>query len=216
TGGGKLHIGASEFAFTAPDGVVANTAGLFAVERGDFSTRQIVDRQIVMPANTTPANATPRLSPDGRWLAFVQTSPNFENTLVIYNLADLSQRPTEFSAGSPGDTISALAFAQDSRRLLAVAGGDETANNALVMFTLSSGDNSVVARGRFHNDLAVSSNMATMGDWQFLEDDTEPPYLNLVAVNTNDGSVMTLFEGATVEDGEVVEQRFASPLAFRR
>ncbi|MEM6526840.1 MAG: hypothetical protein AAF653_01020, partial [Chloroflexota bacterium] len=190
----------SAFAFTAPDGVVANTAGLFAVDTSDFAPRQIIDRQIVMPANTVPANATPHLSPDGRWLAFVQTSPGFENTLVIYDLSDLTQRPTEFSAGSPGDTISALAFTSDSRQLLAVAGGDETANNAIVRFEPGGGEPVVVVRGHYSNHMVAGKDVIAVGDWQFLEDDNEPPYLNLVTASMGGKTFSTLFEGATIQD----------------
>jgi WD40 repeat protein len=205
------------FLFTVPDGITANTAGLYLTPLDSLTPQVVVERQIVMPAVTTPANATPDVSPDGRWLAMVQTSPNNENTLLIYDLSDLTLSPISYSAGSPGDVISAMQFTPDGSRLIAVVGGDDQANNSIVAFNLADGSDFRVERGRFNSYLALSQDGAQLaiGDWQVLEDPNEPPYLNLVSIDINESASTTLFEGAVVQDGEVVEQSFAVPLAYR-
>ncbi len=207
----------STFLFTVPDGVTANTVGLFSVAMNDLTPMPLLERQMVMPANTTPANATPAISPDGRWLAAVQTSPNSDNALLIYDLSDLSLDPTNYSAGSTGDTVSALSFTGDSTQVVAVAGGDNQANNSVIAFNVESGSDFRVDRGRFSSDMVISADgtKLAVGDWQILEDPNEPPFLNLISITIADSASATLYEGAVVENGEVIEQSFAVPLAWR-
>ncbi len=207
----------SGFLFTVPDGVTANTAGLFRVDSADLTTQQIVERQLVLPANTTPANATPEVSQDGRWLALVQTSPNAENSLLIFDMTDLSVPPITLSAGSAGDTVSAVEFTGDSSRLFAVVGGDDRTENAIVAINLSDGSDFRVERGRYNSNLVVSPDGSeiVIGDWQFLEDPNEPPFLNTVSIDVAMSATTVLYEGAVVEEGKVVTQSFAVPLAWR-
>ncbi len=207
----------SGFLFTVPDGVTANTSGLFRVDAADLTTQQIVERQLVLPANTTPANATPEVSQDGRWLAIVQTTPNAENSLLIFDMMDLGVPPITLSAGSAGDTVSAMEFTADSSRLFAVVGGDDKTENSIVAINLSDGSDFRVERGRYNNNLVVSPDGSeiVIGDWEFLEDPNEPPFLNTVAIDVEMSATTVLYEGAVVENGEVVTQSFAVPLAWR-
>lgn len=209
--------GGNAFLFTVPDGVTANTAGLYLTPLDTLTPSVVVDQQIVMPAVTTPANATPDVSPDGRWLALVQTTPNNENTLLVYDLTDLNLAPLSYSAGSAGDVISAMQFTPDGSRLIAVVGGDDQANNSIVAFNMADGSDFRVERGRFNDYLALSQDgtQLAIGNWQILEDPNEPPYLNTITIDINASASTTLYEGAVVQDGEVIEQSFAAPLAFR-
>ena len=52
-------------------------------------------------------------------------------------------------------------------------------------------------------------------DYQVVEDEREPPFLNLVEINIDTSETVLLFEGADVVDGEVTNQRFAMPLSWR-
>lgn len=205
------------FLFTVPDAITANTASLYQVSASALSPAPLVDRQVVYPGNTTPANSTPRISLDGRWLAVVETSPNADNTLKIFDLNDLSAAPITFQAGSRGDVIASVAFTSDSNRLLAVVGGDDGTNNSIVAFNLESGSNFRVERGRFDKLMVVSpsGDEIVIGDTRILEDPQEPSYLNLVSINVDTAAQTTLFEGAVVVDGKVESQSFAVPLAWR-
>ena len=203
--------------FTVPDGITANTVGLFGTTISDLSPTAIVERQIVMPANTTPANALPALSLDGKMMAVVETSTGNSNMLKLFDLTNFEVAPIELPAGSAGDTISAMEFAPDGSSLYAVVGGDEGDNNAIVAINTTNGADFRVERGRFNNRMVVSpgGSEIVIADWQILEDPNEPPYLNLVALEVDSGASTTLFEGAVIEEGKVVEQSFAVPLAWR-
>jgi WD40 repeat protein len=204
--------------FTIPDGITANTVGLKRVNLSDLSLSDVLDKQIVMATYNGGANAFPRLSPDGKWLAAVITSPNNDNTLQIWNLADPSVAPITLSAGSTGDTVSGMEFTPDGSKLLAVVGGDKTANNSLIAVELASGRDLRVTRGHFGQGLAVSpdGNGIAVLDWQIPEDTKEPPYANLVAIEASTGAVTTLFAGADIQEGKVVNQRFAYPMLWRQ
>ncbi|MEZ4669160.1 MAG: WD40 repeat domain-containing protein [Anaerolineae bacterium] len=202
--------------FMVPDGIESNTAGLKAVNLGDLSLTDVVDKQLVAATYSGGANAFPRLSPDGKWLAAVMTSPNNENTLQIWNLADSNVAPISLSAGSRGDTVSSMAFTPDGSKLMAVIGGDNTANNSLIAVELATGRDLRVARGHFGPGLTISpdGNGIALLDWQIPEDTKEPPYANLITVEAASGATTTLFAGADIQDGKVVNQRFALPMLW--
>lgn len=204
--------------FTVPDGVTANTVGIKAVRLADMSITDVVERSALMPTYSGRSNAFPAVSPDGRWLAFVENTPNNDNSLYLISLVDPGIAPIMVEAGSRGDTISALAFTADGSRLIFVAGGDSTANNSLVALDLNTGNDFRISRGRYGNGLALAPNgsEALVTDWQVVEDPKEPPYLNLVAINVDSSQVTALFTGGEVVDGKVTNQRFATPLAWRR
>ncbi|NWG17170.1 MAG: hypothetical protein HXY41_11080 [Chloroflexi bacterium] len=201
--------------FTVPDGVTAYTVGLKALSMADLSVTNVIEKQVVMPNFGGAANAFPQLSPDGRWLALVVTTPNNENTLNIVDLSNPGVAPITLSAGSQGDVLSAMVFADDSKRLFAVAGGTDSADNSLFSVDLATGSSSRLGRGRFGNGLAVLGAVVAIPDWQIPDDPKEPAYLNLVVINADSGEKATWFAGAEIVDGKVTNQRFAFPLAWR-
>ncbi|MBZ0276161.1 MAG: hypothetical protein K8I60_08460, partial [Anaerolineae bacterium] len=204
--------------FTVPDGVTANTVGIKAVRLADMTISDPVERYALMATYSGASNAFPAVSPDGSWLAYVETTPNNDNTLRVISLVDPGIAPIVIGAGSRGDTISALSFSADSTRLVFVSGGDHSANNSLSAIDLGSGNDFRISRGRFGSGLALSPNGAEVlvTDWQVVEDPKEPPYLNLLSVNVNSSESATLFTGGEVVDGKVTNQRFATPLTWRR
>ncbi|MBL8154749.1 MAG: PD40 domain-containing protein [Anaerolineae bacterium] len=204
--------------FTVPDGVTANTVGLKLVKVDDLAISDWFERQVVMPSFSGSPNAFPRVSPDGRWLAAVVTSPNNENTLYIWSLADASVAPITLRAGSAGDTISSLVFSADSSRLVLVAGGSDAADNSLIAVDLATGTDFRVARGRFGGGLTLSPDggYAAVLDWQKVDDPKEPPYANLVVIAIQNSVATTLYTGADVVDGKVTNQTFAFPLLWRK
>jgi len=202
--------------FTVPDGVTANTVGVKRVNVSDLSIADVIDKEVVTSTLNGTPNATPRVSPDGKWLAAVVTTPNAANNIYIWSLTDPSAAPIMVSAGSKGDIVSSMEFTPDSSRLLAVMGGDNKANNSLVSIEVASGRDSRVARGHFDKGLTISADgsQAALLDWQIPEDTKQQPYLNLVSINLNDGSTATLYTGADIVDGKTANQRFAYPMAF--
>jgi WD40 repeat protein len=206
--------------FAVPDGITANTIGLRLVNMADLSTSVLVEQQVVFPTLNQGSNAFPLISPDGRWLAVVVTTPNNDNTLNVYDLNDPSAAPITVSAGSRNDIISDMIFSPDSQRLVFIAGSESTgrtADNSLIALDLNSGSDFRVKRGRFARGLAMApdgSAVAVM-DAQVLEDERQPPFLNLFAINIDTSETTLLYEGADVVDGEVTNQRFAKPLSWR-
>jgi WD40 repeat protein len=202
--------------FSVPDGVTANTVGFKRVSVSDLSISDVIDKQVVTATYNGSADAFPHVSPDGKWLAAVVTTPNAANNVYIWSLSDPSVAPIMFSAGSKGDTISSMAFTPDSSHLVVIAGGDNKANNSLVSIEVATGQNNRVARGHFDKGLSISADgtQAALLDWQIPEDTTQKPYLNLVSINLNDGTTATLYAGADIVDGKEKNQRFAYPMAW--
>ena len=172
--------------FSVPDAITGNTAALWYAPLNDPANPiPLLDRQVVMPGNTRPDNATPRLSLDGRWLAVVQTTPAPQNnTLKIFDLADLSLAPISYSAGSPGDVIQTMAFTADSSRLYLVVGGQNSTENRLTAINLADGSNANIERGRYNNGLVVSpdGDEIVIGDTIRMEDPAQPNYLNTISI----------------------------------
>lgn len=211
---------ASTALFTVPDGITANTVSLVAVDLATLTPQTLVERQVVMPTFSGMSNAAPVLSLDGSWLAVVATTPNNENTLHIFDLTNPSLAPITYSAGSRNDVISAMAFTPDNRRLVFIAGSADTgrnSNNSLIAIDLASGSDLRIRRGRFASGLALSpsGNSVVAMDYQVVDDERQPPYLNLVNINIDTSEVNLIFEGAEVVDGQVTDQHFALPLSWR-
>ncbi|MBZ0286573.1 MAG: hypothetical protein K8I30_03090, partial [Anaerolineae bacterium] len=187
----------------------------------DMSLADVVERQVVMPTFSGGANAFPQVSPDGKWLAAVVTSPNNQNVLNIYNLADPAVAPIVLEAGSAGDTISSFAFTNNSQRLIVVAGGDKSANNALIGVDLATGNNFRISRGRFGSSLAVSpdgSQVAVL-DWTIPEDPKEPAYTSTVIINIDNSEKAELYTGMVLgADGKIDKEKltFIAPLVWKR
>lgn len=203
--------------FTVPDGFAANTVGIKALRLSDLAVTTVIERQAVMSNFSGAANAFPLTSTDGRWLALVVTTPNNENTLNIFDLADPTVAPITLSAGSRGDVVSAMSFTPDSRQLFVVAGGVDSANNSLFSVDLASGSSSRVTRGRFGAALAVlrDGTHVALPDWQIPDDTRQPAYANMIVLNTATNEVATWFTGAEIVDGKVTNQRFAFPMMWR-
>ncbi len=200
--------------FTVPDGITNNTVGVKMVSLSDLSLSDLLDKQGVMATYNGAADAFPRVSPDGKWLAAVVTSPNSENQVEIWNLSDSTIAPIILKAGSKGDTISSMAFTPDSTSLVVVAGGDNNADNSLIGIDLSTGNDTRIARGHFGPGLTISPDGKELAitDWQIPEDTKQPPYLNTEIVDVGSGNVTTIYTGATITDGKVTNQTFALPL----
>lgn len=216
----KLLPDGTSALFTVPDGVTANTASLMTISLGDYATSEIVERQAVFPNLGGTHNVGPRLSPDGRWMAFVVTSPNNDNTLNVIDMDDPAAPPITVSAGSRNDVISDMVFSANNQRLIFIAGSPDTgrnADNSLIAIDLENGSDFRIKRGRFAPGLAVApdgSRVVAM-DYQVLEDERQPPYLNLVEINVDTSETILLFEGAEIVEGEVTNQQFALPVSWR-
>ncbi len=202
--------------FTVPDGVTANTVGVKRVNLNDLSIADVIDKEVVTATLNGSTNAYPRVSPDGKWLAVVVSTPNAVNNITIWSLTDASVAPIMLSAGSKGDIVSSMEFTPDSSQLLAILGGDNKANNSLVSIEVATGRDSRITRGHFGKGLTISADgtQAALLDWQIPEDTKQQPYLNLVSVNLSDGATTTLYTGADIVDGKTTNQRFAYPMAF--
>jgi len=206
--------------FTIPDGITANTVSVMGINLSDFSTFEVIERQAVFPNLAGTRNAAPLLSPDGRWLALVVTTPNNENTLNVLGLSDPTTPPITISAGSANDVISDMAFSADSERLIFIAGSPDTgrnADNSLIALDLESGNDFRIKRGRFAPGIAVAPDGSAVVamDFAVVEDEREPPFLNLVSIDIETSETVLLFEGADIVDGKVTDQRFAMPISWR-
>jgi hypothetical protein len=205
--------------FTVPDGITANTVGIKSVGISDMSLTDVIDKQVIMPTVNGAANAFPQVSPDGKWLAVVVTTPNNENTLNVYNLSDTAAAPITLEAGSRGDTVSSMAFTANSQRLIVVAGGDKSANNALIGIDLSSGNNFRISRGRYAPAMALSPDgtQVALLDWIIPEDPKEPAYTETVIINIDNSEKATLYTGAEFgADGKITKETFIAPLIWKR
>lgn len=204
--------------FTVPDGLVANTVGLRAASRAAFDITSVLDEFAIFPTFSGTDNAAPDFSPDGTWLATVVTSRNNDNSLHAFDLRDPTIPPIVINAGSRGDIIAALDFTRDSQQMIFVAGGANGANNSLFALDLTTGGEQRVTRGRFADWLALSPDgvRAALLDWQIIEGESDPAYVNLVVVDTAAGTTTTLLEGAEVVDGDATALQFAAPVAWLR
>jgi Tol biopolymer transport system component len=204
--------------FTVPDGLTANSVAIAAAEVSDMSISVVVERQAIFPTFSGSANAYPSISADGSWMALTVTSPNADNNLFALGLTNPDVPPIVIGAGSRGDTVSALGFTPDSDTVVFVAGGDEGDNNSLFELDLASASETRIARGRFGSQMALSPDGSQIAliDWQVLEDEPDPAYVNLVIAERESGSVATVFTGADVVDGEATNLRFASPLTWMK
>lgn len=202
--------------FAVPDGITANTAGLKMINLSDLSISDVLEKQAVMASYNGAANAFPRLSPNGEWMAAVVTSPHNTNTITIWNLVDPTVPPIEVDAGSSGDTVSSMEFAPDGTRLMAIVGGDNTANNSLVAIDLATGTSNRLARGRFGKGFVLSPDgtQAALLDWQVPADPKDPAYTLTSIITFNTGEVRPVFTGATLVDGKATDQKFAFPMRW--
>lgn len=208
--------------FTVPDGLGRNTVGVRSVQLTADPAPQNRVSNGLMPRITAriyepPATALPARSPDGRWLAITSNSANNDAAIHILDLHAPDLPPITLPAGSRGDTILALSFSQDSRRLLFVAGGSGINNNSLFSVDLNTGVDTRVIRGRYTQMvLSPDGSVAALSEWQIPSVARQPAYLNLMIVNLATNQSAALVQGARVTEGIVSDQHFVYPLAWRR
>ena len=207
--------------FTVPDGFTNRTASLYTIQTsGEAALRQILLQALVMPtlsiAPYDAGNHTPVQSPDGRWLALVENTPDNDASLLVLDLAAPQLPPIRIPARSRGDSIGEMLFAADSSRLYFVSGANRAGDNSLFELELETGSDFRVDRGRFEQGVSSpdGTQLALM-NWQIVDDD-EPPFLNLLALNATTGLRQVLFEGAAIVNEDVTDQRFVYPLSWRR
>lgn len=204
---------------TLPDGVSNQTTALSSYAVGSNGVTRVFDNFAVMPGVSDlpydANNAAPVVSPDGRWLALVRNTGNNDATLNVFDMNAPELPPITFEAGDRGETIAWMAFALDSNTLYFVAGGNGGNNNALFQLDLATGSSARLSRGRYAQAaLSPSGTEVAIMNWISFADD-EAPYLSLERVDLLSLADTLLFEGGTVVDGEVTDQQFAYPLAWR-
>ncbi|MEL6405038.1 MAG: hypothetical protein AAFR81_11775 [Chloroflexota bacterium] len=206
--------------FTLPDGVTTQTAALFSTAVDTIEPTELINRSAVMPSvSDTPYdanNATAQVSPDGRYLAVVVNTPNNDATLNIYDLSDASVPPIVMDAGDSGDTIADFVFDTANERMFFVAGTDEGGNNSLFSLDLNTGTEQRIRRGRYAQ-MVASPDGSTVAIMNWVEFDAEEPlYLTLEVIDVESTVPTVIYVGGTVdEEGDLAEQAFAYPLAWR-
>ncbi|MDX1992008.1 MAG: hypothetical protein SF029_06450 [bacterium] len=205
--------------YTIPNGVGQNIVNLRAtplvnpVESADVMTSAIMPRlgQSVYAMNV---NAFPVVSPDGRWLAVVDSD---NSSLNVFDLNQPDVPPINIPAGDSGDTISSMTFTQDSSQLLFVAGGNNRADNSLFALPLAAGSENRVIRGRYTQVIAAPDGQtAAVSEWLSAEQGSSRDYLNVSLIGLANGTSAPLFRGADIIEGRVAEPRFVYLLAWRR
>lgn len=202
-----------------PDGVSNQSVGLNSYSVEDSNLTRLFDNFGVMPGVSDlpydDNNAVPVVSPDGRWLALVRNTGNGDATLNVFDMNAPDLPPITFEAGDRGETFAWMAFAPDSSTLYFVAGGNNGNNNALFQLDLATGSSARLSRGRYAQAaLAPSGDEVAIMNWVSFADD-EAPYLSLERLDLLSLADTVLFEGGTVVDDELTDQRFAYPLAWR-
>jgi hypothetical protein len=202
--------------FSVPDGRTANTAAFYRMTMSDMRVQPLIEAGAVMQTYSGTTQGIPRLSPDGRWLAVVVTTTAGDAALEVINLVDPLAPTIRLEAGSAGDAISAFRFTPDSRRVLAVAGGLNGTNNAVIDLDLASGNASRLARGRFSPALALSVDGLRFGilNWEVVEDPNEPPYATTILLDVNSAAATSIYSGAEIIEGKVENQTFLAPMAW--
>ncbi|MEO1286748.1 MAG: hypothetical protein AAFV93_03195 [Chloroflexota bacterium] len=206
--------------FTLPDGVTNQTVAFFTTPVDGVVPTELLNRSGVMPSVSDlpydANNATARLSPNGQYLALVVNTPDNDATLNVYDLSDPSLPPIALDAGDRGDTIGDMVFNSTSDRLFYVAGSDEGGNNSLFALDLTTGTETRIRRGRYAQ-LVVSpdgNNVAAMNWVEF--DPEEPRYLTLEVIDVNSTAPTVIYVGGEQdEEGDLINQSFAYPLAWR-
>src|SRR5690606_2087660 len=161
-------------------------------------------------------NATARISPNGRYLAIVVNDPNNNANLKVYDLSDPSLQAIDIDAGDQGDTIASMVFNANSDRLFYVAGTDQGGNNSLFSLDLTTGAESRIRRGRYAQ-IALSPDGNTLAAMNWVEfDPEEPAYLTLETIDIASTVPTVIYVGGETDDeGDLINQSFAYPLAWR-
>lgn len=207
--------------FTLPDGISNQSVGLYTSPVSAVSPTQLLDRSGIMASVSDlpydANNATARLSPDGRYLALVVNTPNNDATLNVFDLSDPALPPIAIDAGDRGDTIGAMVFNSSSDHLYYVAGSDQGGNNSLVALDLTTGTEDRIRRGRYAQ-MALSSDGTTLAIMNWVEfDPEEPRYLTLETIDIASTVPTVIYVGGETDDeGNLINQSYAYPLAWRQ
>ncbi len=206
--------------FTLPDGISNQSVALYTSPLGTVNPTQLLDRSGIMPSVSDlpydANNATARLSPDRRYLALVVNTPDNDATLNVFDMSDPTLPPITVDAGDLGDTIGAMVFNNASDRLYYVAGTDEGGNNSLFSLDLTTGTESRIRRGRYAQ-MVLSPDGNTLAIMNWVEfDPEEPAYLTLETIDIASTVPTVIYVGGETDDeGDLINQSFAYPLAWR-
>jgi hypothetical protein len=213
--------GGGTMLYTLPDGLTANTVGVYRVDMSTLTPEAVIPRGALMPRYETrafslPSNTSAVFSRDGRWWASVVTE-----AIPKVNIIDISN-PAGTVIESPAPTRSAtipfLGFTANGDGLFYLAGGTNGTENTLFKIDLPGGAVRQVSRGTYGpGAVTPDGQLVALAQWLRAEDRRQTPYTNVVSVNVADGSETTLFTGIDLNaDGSVANRRFAHPLAWRR
>ncbi len=208
--------------FTFPNGDKTWIANMHAVTDAGAGEETLLVEDVSMPRfqPNTPynlaANTEPVRSVDRNWLAV--TSEAFFGDAAVHIIDLNAAEPYTISSRLPNrnDTVSAMAFTQDSGSLLFVTGGNETDDNALRAIELPNGTDRTITRGRFGTQMVVRAdgNAVTLTDWQVITEPEAGSYQNLIVIDLESNEESLVLEGAELTD-EIEQQRFFYPLNWR-
>lgn len=207
--------------FTLPDGISSQSVSLYTTTVDAIAPTQLIQRSALMPSVSDlpydDNNATALISPDGRFLAIVVNTPNNDATLNVFDLSDPSLPPILLDAGDQGDTIGSMVFNNASDRLYYVAGSDDGGNNSLFALDLTTGTESRIRRGRYAQ-MVISPDDSTLAIMNWVEfDPEEPRYLTLEVIEIASTTPTVVYVGGETDDeGELINQSFAYPIAWRQ
>ena len=208
--------------YTIPDGFTFETVGLHAYDISTGESRTLIEQQMVVGgvSGQTGNNDYTRISPDGRFLVTLVTNPaGNDNEMRFYDMSDPLADPQVIEAGGQGDFIPFIRYSRDASRMVFVAGGRE---NSLFFMDLTSAEPTPirVRRGRFSGFAALSPDGTEIliMENQYPDENLRGPerYLNTVYINIDTSEVVTLYEGATVTETDVIDVSFAAPLFWFR
>ncbi len=213
--------GSSVF-YTVPDGLQLNTVSIRTTpvenpaEGADLLTYLNMPRSSINIYGLTN-NAFPHLSPDERWLALVNTTPNGDSSFNVLDLNASDLPPITLPAGNRGDTISAIDFTGDSAQAVFIAGGNNKADNSLFSLDLATATDNRVIRGRYSQVVAApDGESAAVTEWLSADAGTQRDYLNISIIGLATGESAPLFTGAIIAEGRATDHRFAYLLAWRK
>ncbi|MFP4321737.1 MAG: TolB family protein [Anaerolineales bacterium] len=205
--------------YTLPDGFTLFTAALYAYDLAGGESTTIANGGLVMPTLATPVNAMAQRSADGRYWAFVQRAGGDENSLFVVDLDEPGSPPVTARAGSSGDTISFMEWADTVPRLGFVAGGRQGADNSFFLLDMTAEAPSPerIARGNFARwaMMAPDGEEVAITEYQIQPEGVRgPDYLNLQVLDLATTDSALLYEGGMAQDNQVVDVSFAVPLRW--